>query len=186
MNFPLRATAYLSSFPLKGTNILVNTKLDYLAISNVDILLKHVIWLPGASVLWQRRRWPVPSPSCCHTAAAAAATWRRGAAAQSGPLFRPRRTDKHDLGPPGSAHLLLRSPRCSLMSHLNLWTPSDATRFTARAPTHPAQYPHDRLRLSDKLVEVEAPPGERNSVRGGTARLLHVSQPILRTDREPN
>lgn len=41
--------------------------------------------------------------------------------------------------------------------------------------THPAEQAHDGLRLSDELLEVEAPSRERSPVRARTVALLHVS-----------
>lgn len=41
--------------------------------------------------------------------------------------------------------------------------------------THPAEQPHDSLRIPDELVKVEASPRERDSVRARSTCPLHVS-----------
>lgn len=99
---------------------------------------------------------------------------RRGAGCASGPAG--------DNTQPSSAHReFLGAPAV-----LILITDSSVQPLDERGPTgtHPAQKPHDGLRLSHKLVDIEASSNERSPELTCAVRLLHistVSPPSVRT-----
>lgn len=68
--------------------------------------------------------------------------------------------------------------RGSFRAHLlTLISDSSVQPLDEKGPTdtHPAQKSHDGLRLSHKLVDIEASSNERSSERTCAVRLLHVS-----------
>lgn len=83
---------------------------------------------------------------------------------------------------PGQAHLLLGHVEYSLVSFKPL-NRFEIPKLRRPPSTHPAEEPHDSLRLSDKLIEVEAASRQRSPVRTCAARLFHVSpvQPFSRS-----